>query len=127
MYDFLSLPFTSFPPSSFFLLCLQVHIVRDKVTWPGAIVQKAREGMPNYDNNKVRGTLFITVDVDFPRGEFEDDQKEGNMSLPLVLLPLFLMLVAKVVYLFVVVFLNFSSGLIEILGQDSQTTFYNSL
>ena len=34
--------------------------------------------MPNYDNNLVKGTLFITVDVDFPRGVLSDEKKEGN-------------------------------------------------
>lgn len=33
--------------------------------------------MPNYDNNLVKGTLYITVDVDFPRGTLSDDKKEG--------------------------------------------------
>ena len=47
------------------------------MTWPGAIIKKAGEGMPNYDNNLVKGTLYITVDVDFPRGTLSDDKKEG--------------------------------------------------
>lgn len=51
-----------------------VSLSRSKVTWPGAMIQKTGEGMPNYDNNKVRGTLFITVDVDFPRGAFSDEE-----------------------------------------------------
>ena len=53
---------------------------RDKVTWPGAIIKKTGEGMPNYDNNLVKGTLYITVDVDFPRGILSDDKKEGTLS-----------------------------------------------
>lgn len=53
-----------------------VHIQRDKVTWPGAKIQKTREGMPNYDNNKLRGTLYITVDVDFPRGSFSEEKRD---------------------------------------------------
>ena len=56
---------------------LQVPVERKKVTWPGAIIQKPREGMPNYDNNKLKGTLFITVDVEFPRGSFEGAKMEG--------------------------------------------------
>ena len=52
---------------------------RDKVTWPGAIIKKSGEGMPNYDNNLVKGTLYITVDVDFPRGTLSDDKKEGML------------------------------------------------
>lgn len=47
------------------------------MTWPGAIVQKAGEGMPNYEDNTRRGNLYITIDVDFPRGIFSDEDKEG--------------------------------------------------
>ncbi len=59
------------------IMLLQVNVVRDKVTWPGAIIQKTGEGMPNYDNNKLRGTLFITIDVDFPRGSLPAETREG--------------------------------------------------
>lgn len=58
---------------------LDGHIVslhREKVTWPGAIIKKPGEGMPNYDDNTQRGSLFITIDVDFPRGSFSDEEKE---------------------------------------------------
>ena len=41
------------------------------------MIQKAGEGMPNYDDNTRRGNLYITVDVDFPRGTFSDEDKEG--------------------------------------------------
>jgi DnaJ family protein B protein 11 len=54
----------------------KVLIKRDKVTWPGAIIQKAGEGMPNYDNNNVFGTLYVTIDVDFPRGVFSPEDQE---------------------------------------------------
>lgn len=53
-----------------------VTIKRDKVTWPGARMRKSGEGMPNYENNNLRGTLFITFDVDFPKGELTSEQKE---------------------------------------------------
>ena len=56
----------------------QVHIVRDKVTWPGARIRKAGEGMPNYENNNDKGTLFITFDVDFPKGAFSAEDKESE-------------------------------------------------
>lgn len=56
---------------------LQVNLHREKVTWPGAIVQKAGEGMPNYEDNTRRGNLYITIDVDFPRGTFSDEDQEG--------------------------------------------------
>lgn len=68
----------------------QVHVSRDKVTWPGAIIKKTGEGMPNYDNNLVKGTLYITVDVDFPRGALSDDKKEGRcIRIVLLLIMLF--------------------------------------
>ena len=52
--------------------------MRDKVTWPGAIIKKAGEGMPNYENNLTRGDLLITVDVEFPKGSFQDVDKQGG-------------------------------------------------
>ena len=58
-------------------LLLQVHLHRDKVTWPGAKIQKPGEGMPNYENNKIRGTLYITVDVKFPKKAFSEEDSEG--------------------------------------------------
>lgn len=54
----------------------KVHIAREKITWPGAMVMKQGEGMPNYENNLKRGNLYITFDVNFPRGTFEDQDKE---------------------------------------------------
>lgn len=55
-----------------------VPIQREKITWPGARISKVKEGMPNYENNNVRGTLFITFDVDFPKGELSETEKEGK-------------------------------------------------
>lgn len=58
---------------------LDGHIVkvnREKVTWPGAKVRKSNEGMPNYDNNHIKGALYITFDVDFPKGEISQEDKE---------------------------------------------------
>ncbi|XP_052235856.1 dnaJ homolog shv-like [Dreissena polymorpha] len=52
-----------------------VHVVRDKITWPGAKMRKPNEGMPNYENNNVRGSLYITFDIDFPKGELTADDK----------------------------------------------------
>jgi len=54
----------------------KVHIVRDKITWPGARMRKPGEGMPNHENNNQRGTLFITFDVEFPKGELTEEEKE---------------------------------------------------
>ena len=53
----------------------KVSIERDKITWPGARIAKKSEGMPNYENNNSRGTLFITFDVDFPKGELSEENK----------------------------------------------------
>jgi DnaJ family protein B protein 11 len=44
-------------------------VTRDKITWPGARIRKKNEGMPNYDNNNQYGTLYVTFDVAFPKGE----------------------------------------------------------
>lgn len=50
------------------------------MTWPGAIVKKKGEGMPNYENNIRKGDLYITFDIDFPRGAFSDQEKEGKLA-----------------------------------------------
>lgn len=55
----------------------EVKVTREKVTWPGAKVRKAGEGMPNYDNNHAKGALYITFDVDFPKGEISLEDKEA--------------------------------------------------
>lgn len=52
-----------------------VNLKRDKITWPGARMRKADEGMPNYENNNKKGTLFITFDVEFPKGELNEEEK----------------------------------------------------
>lgn len=49
------------------------------MTWPGAVIQKAGEGMPNYEDNTRKGNLFITVDVEFPRGTFSNEDREGRV------------------------------------------------
>ena len=36
------------------------------------------EGMPNYDNNNVKGSLYITFDIDFPKGALTEEDKEGE-------------------------------------------------
>lgn len=55
-----------------------VSITRDKITWPGARIRKKGEGMPNNSNNNLFGMLIITVDVEFPKTELTDEQKEGK-------------------------------------------------
>ncbi len=54
-----------------------MNLKRDKVTWPGAIIQKTGEGMPNYNNNKMKWTLYVTMDVEFPRGSLSEETREG--------------------------------------------------
>ncbi len=54
-----------------------VAVQRDKITWHGAKIAKKGEGMPNYENNNIRGTLYITFDVNFPKGELTQQQKDG--------------------------------------------------
>lgn len=56
-----------------------VSVTRDKVTWPGARIRKKGEGMPNYENNNLHGTLYITFDVEFPKQELSDEDKAGNI------------------------------------------------
>lgn len=33
--------------------------------------------MPNYENNHEKGDLFITFDVEFPRGGMSESEKEA--------------------------------------------------
>ncbi|KAG4079460.1 hypothetical protein HA402_005157 [Bradysia odoriphaga] len=54
----------------------KVTVNRDKATWPGAKIRKKGEGMPNYENNNLHGTLYVTFDVEFPKQEFTPDEKE---------------------------------------------------
>ncbi|CAG9854558.1 unnamed protein product [Phyllotreta striolata] len=55
----------------------KVSVVRDKITWPGARIRKKGEGMPNYENNNLHGTLYITFDVEFPKQELTEEDKEA--------------------------------------------------
>lgn len=34
--------------------------------------------MPNYDNNNLHGILYITIDVEYPKQEFTEEEKEGE-------------------------------------------------
>lgn len=54
----------------------KVHVSREKVTWPGARIRKKGEGMPNYENNNLFGLLYVTFDIEFPKGEINEDQKK---------------------------------------------------
>ncbi|XP_063973570.1 dnaJ homolog shv [Diachasmimorpha longicaudata] len=53
----------------------KVTITREKITKPGARMKKKGEGMPNYDNNNLYGTLYITFHVEFPEIDFSEEQK----------------------------------------------------
>jgi DnaJ family protein B protein 11 len=37
--------------------------------------------MPNYENNNVKGSLFVTFDIDFPKGTLTEEQQEGKTSI----------------------------------------------
>ncbi len=52
--------------------------MRDKVTKPGARMWKKGEGLPNFDNINIRGSLIITFDVEFPQTQLDEQQKEGE-------------------------------------------------
>ena len=54
---------------------MKVHVSREKVTWPGARIRKKGEGMPNYENSNLFGTLYITFDIEFPKGQLDEDEK----------------------------------------------------
>jgi len=54
----------------------KVHVSREKITWPGARIRKQGEGMPNYENYNLFGTLYITFDVAFPKGQLNDKDKQ---------------------------------------------------
>jgi len=54
----------------------KVHVSREKITWPGARIRKKSEGMPNYENNNLFGTMYITFDVAFPKGELSETDKQ---------------------------------------------------
>ncbi|CAB4064017.1 DNAJB11 [Lepeophtheirus salmonis] len=56
----------------------KVKITREKVTWPGARIRKKGEGMPNYENNNLFGTLYITFDIKFPKTELSERRKERH-------------------------------------------------
>jgi len=55
----------------------KVHVSREKITWPGARIRKKGEGMPNYENNNLFGTMYITFDVAFPKGEISEKDKQA--------------------------------------------------
>ncbi|CAF0819117.1 unnamed protein product [Didymodactylos carnosus] len=59
----------------------KVKLTREKITWPGAKIKKKGEGLPAHESNTIVGDLYITIDVDFPKGEFNSDQREAVKTL----------------------------------------------
>lgn len=55
----------------------QVTIKREKITWPGARIKKTGEGLPQHDQNTIVGDLYVTVDVDFPKNELDNEQRQS--------------------------------------------------
>lgn len=55
-----------------------VEVQREKATWPGARIRKKGEGMPNFENNNLHGTLYITFDIEFPKQDFSETDKDGE-------------------------------------------------
>lgn len=53
----------------------RVRVSRERVTWPGARVRKRGEGMPSYEDNNNRGNMYVTLDVEFPKGELAEEDK----------------------------------------------------
>ena len=43
---------------------------------------QASKGITNqeHDQNNIIGDLYVTIDVDFPKGAFDNEQREGNSS-----------------------------------------------
>uniref|UniRef100_A0A8C5VRD6 DnaJ homolog subfamily B member 11 n=1 Tax=Microcebus murinus TaxID=30608 RepID=A0A8C5VRD6_MICMU len=59
----------------------KVHISRDKITRPGAKLWKKGEGLPSFDSNNIKGSLIITIDVDFPKEQLTEEAREGIKQL----------------------------------------------
>jgi DnaJ homolog subfamily B member 11 len=54
----------------------KIKVKRDQITWPGATIRKKAEGMINYEKNTLKGDLYITFDVQFPKQDLTPEQKE---------------------------------------------------
>lgn len=59
----------------------QVRVQRERVTWPGARIKKSKEGMPTFEDNNSKGDLYITFDVEFPKGELKAEEKDALKAL----------------------------------------------
>ncbi|KAG5447191.1 DnaJ sub B member 11 [Clonorchis sinensis] len=58
----------------------QVILKSDKVTPPGTIIHKPGEGMPNYENPRVRGSLYVTFDVAYPENRELSNKEREEIS-----------------------------------------------
>ncbi|XP_077861692.1 LOW QUALITY PROTEIN: dnaJ homolog subfamily B member 11-like [Saccoglossus kowalevskii] len=57
------------------------HLDGHKVWIISTFSQPKGEGMPNFENNNIVGILYITFDVEFPKGELTDEQKKHAVEL----------------------------------------------
>lgn len=64
----------------------KIVIERDTVTWPGAKIRKKGEGMANYDNNNLHGNLIVTIDIQFPKTDISNQDKEGTYIFLIILI-----------------------------------------
>lgn len=83
--------------------------------------------MPNYENNNIKGDLYITFDIAFPRGGLEDNDKEGwyKSSISWLFQPLIInnvLLFNDELFTFI-----FLSALKNILKQSPNQKAYNGL
>lgn len=44
--------------------------------------------MPNYENNNLHGYLIITIDIQFPKNDFTEQDKEGTYILIILIVSL---------------------------------------
>lgn len=56
---------------------------------------KKGEGLPNFDNVNIRGSLIITFDVEFPQTQLDEQQKTGKKKKKRISVQLLLQLLNK--------------------------------
>ncbi|KAL7060207.1 hypothetical protein AAHC03_09833 [Spirometra sp. Aus1] len=60
----------------------KVKIERTDITWPGSVLRIPKEGIPNFERNNVRGSLFVTFDVVFPRNRaLKEEEREAVIKI----------------------------------------------
>lgn len=64
----------------------KIVIERDTITWPGAKIRKKGEGMANYENNNLHGNLIVTIDIQFPKNNISNQDKEGTYIFLIILI-----------------------------------------